>query len=386
MPDEHAAPPGTWTRSEQDGVSDGPGADGVRSDSAWQGKAALAAVGILLVAAIYTLRDFLPALGWGAILAASLWPLHVRAAQRWPAGRGLILPAVFTGAVMLMFVIPLVMVASAVLHDSMAVSQWVAQAQAQGIPVPDILGHLPFGARLVPWWQATLATPEGIDRLARQAPHIRLATGEHILGLVSHRVLLLVFMLLTLFFILRDGERVAAALGVGTRRAFGAAGLRVAEQAVTAVRGTVNGLIVVGFGQGVVMGVAYAIAGVPHAALFGFLTGLLSAIPLGAGVAMALAAASLLAADQAMAAALVFAFGSVVIFVADHFVRPAFIGGATRLPFLWVLLAILGGIETWGLIGLVIGPALVAALMLLWREWVGSARGPLNPPHPRFHP
>jgi len=382
MPDEHASPPGTWTRSEQDGVSDGPGADGVRSDSAWQGKAALAAVGILLVAAIYTLRDFLPALGWGAILAASLWPLHVRAAQRWPAGRGLILPAVFTGAVMLMFVIPLVMVASAVLHDSMAVSQWVAQAQALGIPVPDILGHLPFGARLVPWWQTTLATPEGIDRLARQAPHIRLATGEHILGLVSHRVLLLVFMLLTLFFILRDGERVAAALGVGTRRAFGTAGLRVAEQAVTAVRGTVNGLIVVGFGQGVVMGVAYAIAGVPHAALFGFLTGLLSAIPLGAGVAMALAAASLLAADQAMAAALVFAFGSVVIFVADHFVRPAFIGGATRLPFLWVLLAILGGIETWGLIGLVIGPALVAALMLLWREWVGSARGPLNPPHP----
>jgi predicted PurR-regulated permease PerM len=74
----------------------------------------------------------------------------------------------------------------------------------------------------------------------------------------------------------------------------------------------------------------------------------------------------------------VLVFGGVVIFVADHFVRPVFIGGATRLPFLWVLLAIWRD-RTWGLIGLVIGPALVAVLMLLWREWVGAHQGPLNP-------
>jgi predicted PurR-regulated permease PerM len=52
-------------------------------------------------------------------------------------------------------------------------------------------------------------------------------------------------------------------------------------------------------------------------------------------------------------------------------VRPVLIGGATRLPFLWVLLGILGGVETWGLLGLFLGPALMAALMLLWREWAG---------------
>jgi predicted PurR-regulated permease PerM len=71
---------------------------------------------------------------------------------------------------------------------------------------------------------------------------------------------------------------------------------------------------------------------------------------------------------------------AVVIFIADHFVRPVMIGDATKLPFLIVLLGILGGIEAWGLIGLVVGPALMAVLMLLWREWVGSQKGPLNPP------
>jgi predicted PurR-regulated permease PerM len=68
--------------------------------------------------------------------------------------------------------------------------------------------------------------------------------------------------------------------------------------------------------------------------------------------------------------------GFVVTFVADHFVRPTLIGNATRLPFLWVLLGILGGVETWGLLGLFLGPATMAALMLLWREWTGRRDGP----------
>jgi predicted PurR-regulated permease PerM len=68
----------------------------------------------------------------------------------------------------------------------------------------------------------------------------------------------------------------------------------------------------------------------------------------------------------------VFATGMIVTFTADHFVRLVLIGGATELPFLWVLLGILAGVEVWGLIGLFIGPAIMAALILLWREWAGE--------------
>jgi predicted PurR-regulated permease PerM len=64
-----------------------------------------------------------------------------------------------------------------------------------------------------------------------------------------------------------------------------------------------------------------------------------------------------------------------VTFGADHFVRPVLIGGATKLPFLWVLLGILGGVEVWGLLGLFLGPAIMAALMMLWREWAGTVEG-----------
>jgi len=77
----------------------------------------------------------------------------------------------------------------------------------------------------------------------------------------------------------------------------------------------------------------------------------------------------LLAGGAVVPAAIVVAAGFVVTFVADHFVRPALIGGTTRLPFLWVLLGILGGVETFGLLGLFVGPAVMAALILLWREF-----------------
>jgi predicted PurR-regulated permease PerM len=58
-------------------------------------------------------------------------------------------------------------------------------------------------------------------------------------------------------------------------------------------------------------------------------------------------------------------------------VRPVIIGGAARLPFLWVLLGILGGLETFGIIGLFLGPVIMAALMSLWRDWTETP-GPSN--------
>ena len=82
----------------------------------------------------------------------------------------------------------------------------------------------------------------------------------------------------------------------------------------------------------------------------------------------------LLAAQGAVIAAMVIvALGLAVLAVADHVIRPALIGGATQLPFVWVLFGILGGVETWGLLGLFLGPALMAALVLLWRELTASA-------------
>jgi predicted PurR-regulated permease PerM len=140
---------------------------------------------------------------------------------------------------------------------------------------------------------------------------------------------------------------------------------------MASVHGTVNGLVLVGLAEGFLLGIVYVFAGVPHPTLFGLFTAIAAMVPFGAPVVFGIAALILLTQASVVAAVSVAAFGFAVSFVADHFFRPTLIGKTTRLPFLWVLLGILGGVETWGLVGLFIGPAIMAALMLLWREWCG---------------
>ena len=207
-----------------------------------------------------------------------------------------------------------------------------------------------------------------------------LATGRAVGAEALHRLVLLGFMLVALFFLLRDSDDVVAQVKLASARAFGPAGEDVGRQIVKSIHGTVNGLVFVGLGEGVILGVAYAVAGTPNPALFGLLTALLATVPFGAIAAFLVAAAFTLVAGSTGGAIGIVALGFVVTFVADHFIRPVLIGGATRLPFLWVLLGILGGVEAWGLVGLFVGPAIMAALVLLWREWVGAQSGPLNPP------
>jgi len=344
-----------------------------------QRRASLLAVALLALAGLWTLRPFLPALGWGGVLTVSLWPWYQRRIAQWPRGRAW-LPALVTLAVAVALILPLALVVGTAIQELIFASHYLAQASQVGIAPPGILAKLPLGQQLTAWWQANLAQPGGFAALTRaQGSGLHISNGERFAGAILRRLLITAFALLTLFFGLRDGDRLVAQLVRGSERAFGPAGERVSEQIVQAIRGTVNGLVVVGLGEGGVLGVVYAAAGVPHAVLFALLTALLSVVPLGASVA-AYAAAAILVAQGAYGAAIAIAIlATVVIFVADHFVRPVLIGGATRLPFLWVLLGILGGIESWGLIGLVLGPALIAALMRLWREWVGERPGPLGP-------
>ena len=345
-----------------------------------QMRASIVAAAILFGAGVYTLREFLPALAWALIFAIGIWPTFAKLSARWPRHRHELLPMLVILVVLVVFVVPLVMIAVPLVSDARAATIWIGQARQTGIAPPPFLASLPFGAKLVPLWQKELGEPGQISLLASRAMQGGLVTTGRAIGAQAvHRIVLLGFMLLALFFLLRDGDGVGEQMRVASRRTFGPAGEDVGRQIIRSVHGTVNGLVLVGLGEGVLLGIAYAIAGVPHPTLFGLLTALLAMVPFGAAIAFCAAAAVLLASGSTTAAIVILVLGFAVTFTADHFIRPVLIGGATRLPFLWVLLGILGGVGTWGLVGLFMGPAIMAALILLWREWVGSQQGPLNP-------
>ena len=332
---------------------------------------------LLVLLGLYTLSGFLSALAWASIFAIALWPLYRQAVRRFGEGRGVLWPAVFTLGVALVFIVPLGLVGLQLAREAHQAAEWARNAQEHGIPVPSMVKRLPAGqAQVEGWWQQNLADPGAARALLERTTHGRVeGTSRMIAGQVARRSTLFVFTLLTLFFLFREGHDLTQQLRRAGKRAFGPGGERVGLQIIASVHGTVNGLVLVGLGEGVLLGVVYAVAGVPHPTVFGALTALAAMIPFAAPIVFGIASLLLAATGSLAWGIAVFCLGMATTFIADHFVRPVLIGGATKLPFLWVLLGILGGVEAFGLIGLFLGPAVMAALILLWREWVGQGQG-----------
>ena len=123
------------------------------------------------------------------------------------------------------------------------------------------------------------------------------------------------------------------------------------------------------------LGIVYAFAGVPHATIFGVLTAVAAMIPFAAPVIFGVAALILFAQGSVIWGIAVICIGFAITFAADHFVRPFLIGGATKSALhLGAARHILGGVEEWGLLGLFVGPAIMAVLILLWREFACGKR------------
>ena len=231
-----------------------------------------------------------------------------------------------------------------------------------------------IGYPLEEWWRANLSDPKAAEELLGHIyARVPAESAREVGGQIIHRLILFGFTLLTLFFLFRDGTALSGRLIALSNRLLGPQGERIGRHMVRAVLGTVNGLVLVGLGEGVLLGFAYILAGLPHPVTIAVLTGILAVIPFGAPVVFGAAALYLAAAGSTASAVAVLGTGLAIVFVADHFIRPVLIGGAVRLPFLWVLLGILGGLETVGILGLFLGPAVMAALISLWREWTDIA-------------
>jgi len=351
-----------------------PGDDAL--ERARQGIARVVLAAGLVLLGLWILHRYLAALAWAAVLAIALWPLYRRLVGALGGhGRQILAPLILTLLIGLIFIVPFVYAAVEVARETHIFVQYLVDARRSGIPVPDWVPQLPgVGYPLEEWWRSNLSDPRAAEELlGRIYSRVPAESAREVGGEIIHRLILFGFTLLTLFFLLRDGAALNRRLIGLSDRLLGAQGERIGRHMIQAVLGTVNGLVLVGLGEGVLLGIAYILAGLPHPVSIAVLTGIVAVIPFGAPVVFGVAALYLAAAGSAAAGAAVFGFGVAVVFVADHFIRPVLIGGAVRLPFLWVLLGILGGLETFGILGLFLGPAVMAALISLWREWTEPA-------------
>jgi predicted PurR-regulated permease PerM len=327
---------------------------------------------IIIFAAFITQRFFLP-LVWAGILCIATWPLFARTLRMCGARA---IPAALLATLIsaVIFIAPLAIGIAQAARQAPALAALVADVNNHGIAAPPWIARIPLaGTAIHDWWTNTLGQPHGVTHLLQDGSIGRLHTASEVLRTFGahllHRVIDIGFAFLALFFFYKDGPALVRQLDAIGSHCIGRARWQLyATKVPTAIRATVNGLVLVGLAEGVIIGIAYEIAGVPSAVLWAAATGVLAIIPFGAPLVFLSVAALLLAQGQTAGAIGVAAAGMVVLFIADHFVRPTMIGNATRLPFLAVLLGILGGVETLGLIGLFIGPVVMTLFVTLWHE------------------
>jgi predicted PurR-regulated permease PerM len=337
-----------------------------------QSLARIALATAVVAVGLWILRDFLAALVWAAVLAIAFWPVYRRLRQ--PTSRPIdriVAPALATTVIGIMFIAPIVLLGLALARESHYVVEFIANARHHGIPVPGWIDQLPLiGPWIAEWWRTNLGDPISAEELIGRVNLRTLTESVREYGVeVVHRLALLLFTLLTLFFLFRDGDLLVEQLRSLGDRLIGQRGERIAGHMIAAVHGTVNGLVLVGLAEGLLLGIVYFAAGLPYPATIGAITAVAAVIPFVAPIVYTLAGLYLFIMGDTVGALIIIVSGSVIVFIADHFVRPVLIGGAARLPFLWVLLGILGGLESFGFLGLFLGPAIMAALIALWREW-----------------
>jgi predicted PurR-regulated permease PerM len=328
----------------------------------------------LVVLGFWMSLDFLAPLSWAVVIALTIWPAYRKFSARIGAEPSDVLaPLSFTLIIGLVLFLPVGLAIHQAALEGQNLIQSLAHVRENGLPVPEWLPQLPLGEHGARWWAANLSDPTNASELlgGNLDKEAQAAWTRTLGGQVLHRMFLFVMALICLFIILRNGAAIGNRVLDTADKLLGDPGERLASKMVETVRGTVNGTVVVAVAEGTIIGAAYVIAGVPSPLLFALLTMAFAMIPLGAWIVFT--SAALLLAVQGgslFAATAVFCFGAIVMLIGDMFVWPNVVGKQARLPFLAALIGIFGGLQTFGLIGLFIGPMILGALWIVWREWL----------------
>ncbi len=332
--------------------------------------AALAFLVLVFGLTFWVLSPFLASLAWAGILAYVTWPLHVRLLRRLPERHNLA-ALLMTLGVAATLLLPMVWVLFTVALDAAEAAATFRQISAQGLPLlPPGVRDWPGGAWITEQYQRVQADPVWlrmqIDALGlTDLASLKVLAGN--VGRIAAKFGLAVF---ALFFLYRHGDSVLSQFrGVATRWLGDAARGYIQAVGVT-VRAVVFGIVLTAIAQGVLAGLGYWVAGVSAPALWGVITALVSLVPFVGPVVWIGLSLGLLAHGETQAALGLFLWGALVVSWVDNLIRPLVISGPTRIPFLLVLLGVLGGIHAFGLIGLFLGPALLAVSIAIWREWL----------------
>lgn len=327
------------------------------------------ALGGLALLAFMVVTPFFAPIAWAGVLAYASWPVATYI-QRWCKGRDTLAATLTTLLIALTLFLPLIWLIWLAQQELSNAYPALQAFLANPPAVPEALRKLPWlGEWLTQQQAALVAHPQGLSIALKTWLATHSQDVATIAGGVGKNIAKLIFVIVILFFFYRDGARIVRELRHVLTRFIGAQVHDYLHAAGTTTRAVVYGILLTAFVQGVVAGLGYWVAGLASPVMFGMITMILALIPFCTPLAWGAAGLWLLLQGETGAAIGVWIWGAVVVSQIDNVLRPIFISSVSPIPFLLVLFGVLGGLLAFGLVGLFVGPIVLAVAWAVWREW-----------------
>jgi len=329
-------------------------------------------IAVLIGASFWILRPFLLATIWAAMIVVATWPLmlKVQTAVR----RRTFAVIIMTAAMLLVFVVPLLLAIQAIVANIDPITAWLkALPTAKIPPPPDWISSVPLlGAKVAERW-IDVATGGTARLLTQLQPFLNdvakwLASAAGGAGVLVIEFLLTVVIAAIMY---AQGETARDALIRFGRRLAGDRGEGAVMLAGQAIRAVALGVVVTALAQTILAGVGLAVTGVPFAGLLTAVILLLCIAQVGPFLVLAPAVIWLYWSGDTLWGTVLLVW-SIAVAPLDNILRPILIRRGADLPMLLIFAGVIGGLVAFGIVGLFVGPVVLAVSYTLLNEWIAD--------------
>lgn len=335
-------------------------------------------IGALIAASFWIFKPFLTSFIWATIIVVATWPLLLKL-QGWFWHKRSLAVAAMTIILLLVLVIPLTFAISAIIDSAEKITDWAKSLSTFVFPaMPEWVGRIPLvGKKVAENWQQYAALPPE-ELSARLTPYAKSAISWFLAKAGSIGMMILQFLLTVIIsaILYAKGETAASGVRKFAHRLAGPKGDETAVLAAKAVRGVALGVVLTAIIQTVLAGIGLAITGVPAVTILTAVIFILCIAQIGPAIILILSVIWLFYSGQTLWGSVLIAW-SIPVLLLDNIIRPVLIKKGADLPLLLIFAGVIGGLIAFGVIGLFIGPVVLAVSHVLLKAWVseGDAYG-----------
>lgn len=331
----------------------------------------------VLITGIYFFHSFIVPVLAALVIGFACWPSYSKFKTKFNLSRN-VAASMSIVLLILFLVIPISIAVSYAISEFHDFSILLIAMNKTGVDTPLWLVDIPIvGELLSSLWTEKLSHPNSLSEIMfffgnninpKSLPNIILAIG----GTLFNFILSIIFMMITLFFVFRNGDVIASQINKVGEYVLHEKWEKFSKIVPMTISSTITGMTLIAIGEGFVLGIAYWVAGAPSPVTLGVITGIMAMIPGGAPLSFSLVSFYLMANGSPTEGLLLLIWGSLELFVVDKTLRPKLVGGPIKLPFLPTFFGLIGGMKTMGFLGLFLGPVIMAVIVSIWREWVNN--------------